>query len=151
MEECKIIHLGSNIEIPFNVRIIAACKGNLRDVVSAGSFRENLYCRLNVLTVSVPPLPDRLDNIPLLVTHFINQKRIQVDRVVDDIPLAEMGTLLSYDSPGNVRELPNSVRWYVLGQGIELGSPDNGEKIAEVNGQPLSTQLPALEKSTVAG
>jgi two-component system C4-dicarboxylate transport response regulator DctD len=146
LEERKIVHLGSTIEIPFNVRIIAACKGNLRDAVSAGSFRENLYCRLNVLTVSIPPLRDRLDDIPLLVTHFINQKRIQVDRVADDIPLPEMGPLMSYDSPGNARELRNSVRRYVLGQAIELGSPDNGEETAEVNGQPLSTQLAALEK-----
>jgi two-component system C4-dicarboxylate transport response regulator DctD len=159
LEERKIVHLGSNIEIPFNVRIIVACKGNLRDSMSAGSFRENLYCRLNVLTVSIPPLQDRLDDIPLLVTHFINQKRIQVDRVVDDIPLPEMGPLMSDDSPGNVRELRNSMRRYVLGQGVELGNPDNGKETAEVNGQPLSTKLATLEKkicrkhckSTVAG
>ena len=149
LEERKIVHLGSNIEIPFNVRIITACKGNLRDAVSAGSFRENRYYRLNVLAVSIPPLRDRLDDIPLLVTHFINQERIQVDRVVDDIPLPEMGPLMSYDSPGNVRELRNSVRRYVLGQGIELGNPDNGEETAELNGQPLSTQLAALEKKVL--
>jgi two-component system C4-dicarboxylate transport response regulator DctD len=129
LEERKIVHLGSKIEIPFNVQIIAACKGNLRDAVSAGSFRENLYYRLNVLAVSIPLLRDRLDDIPLLVTHFINQKRIQVDRVVDDIPLPEMKPLMSYGSPGNVRELRNSVRRYVLGQRIELGSPDNDEEL----------------------
>jgi two-component system C4-dicarboxylate transport response regulator DctD len=146
LEERKIVHLGSNVEIPFNVRIIAACKGDLRDAVSAGSFRDDLYYRLNVLTVSIPPLRDRLDDIPLLVTHFINQEGIQFDRVVDDIPLPEMGPLMSYDWPGNVRELRNCVRRYVLGQGIELGRPDSGEKTAELIGQPLSTQLAALEK-----
>ncbi|MGY9020895.1 MAG: AAA-type ATPase lid domain-containing protein [Alphaproteobacteria bacterium] len=79
--------------------------------------------------MSIPLLRDRLDDIPLLVTHFINQKRIQVDRVVDDIPLPEMKPLMSYGSPGNVRELRNSVRRYVLGQRIELGSPDNDEEL----------------------
>ncbi len=146
LEERKIVHLGSNTEIPFNVRIIAASKTDLRDAVSAGSFRDDLYYRLNVLTVSIPPLRDRLDDIPLLVTHFINQEGVQFDRAVDDVPLPEMKPLMLYDWPGNVRELRNCVRRYVLGQAIELGRPDNGEKVAELNGQPLSTQLAALEK-----
>lgn len=146
LEERKIVHLGSNTEIPFNVRIIAASKTDLRDAVSAGSFRDDLYYRLNVLTVSIPPLRDRLDDIPLLVTHFINQEGVQFDRAVDDVPLPEMKPLMLYDWPGNVRELRNCVRRYVLGQAIELGRPDNGEKVAELNGQPLSIQLAALEK-----
>jgi two-component system, NtrC family, C4-dicarboxylate transport response regulator DctD len=146
LEERKIVHLGSNTEIPFNVRIIASSKGDLRDAVSAGRFRDDLYYRLNVLTVSIPPLRDRPDDIPMLVTHFINQDGVQYDRAVDDIPFSEMKLLMSYVWPGNVRELRNCVRRYVLGQGIELGRPDSGEETAALNGQPLSTRLATFEK-----
>ena len=112
----------------------------------AGNFRDDLYYRLNVLTISIPPLRDRLDDIPLLVTHFINQEGVQFDRAVNDIPLPEMKSLMSYDWPGNVRELRNCVRRYVLGQEFDLRKFDNHEETAELNGQPLSIQLAALEK-----
>ncbi|NKB22204.1 MAG: response regulator, partial [Alphaproteobacteria bacterium] len=146
LEERKIVHLGSNIEIPFNVRVIASSKGDLRDAVSAGDFRDDLYYRLNVLTVSIPPLRNHLDDIPLLVTHFINQEGVQFDRAIADIPLPEMKPLMSHDWPGNVRELRNCVRRYVLGQAIELGGAESGEETAEMSGQPLTTQLAAFEK-----
>jgi len=146
LEERKIVHLGSNTEIPFNVRVIASSKGDLREAVHAGNFRDDLYYRLNVLTTSKPPLRDRFDDLPLLVTHFINQEGIQFDWAVNDIPLPEMKSLMSYDWPGNIRELRNCVRRYVLGQEFDLRKFDNHEETAELNGQPLSIQLAALEK-----
>ncbi len=146
LEERKIVHLGSNTEIPFNVRIIASSKGDLRDAVSEGSFRDDLYYRLNVLTVSIPPLRDRRDDIAMLVTHFIHQEGIQFDRAIDEIPLPDMQPLMSYDWPGNVRELRNCVRRYVLGQAIELDRPERGDDSIELSGEPLSIQLAAFEK-----
>ncbi|MBK19790.1 MAG: hypothetical protein CMM52_13230 [Rhodospirillaceae bacterium] len=146
LEQRKIVHLGSNTEIPFNVRIIAATKADLRDAVSAGTFRDDLYYRLNVLTISIPPLRDRLDDVPLLVTHFIDQEAIQFDRAADEIPQPDLGLLSNYDWPGNVRELRNCVRRHVLGQPVDLGTAAQGSNSKEVVGQSLAVQLATFEK-----
>jgi DNA-binding NtrC family response regulator len=93
--------------VPIDVRVIAGTKRDLRELVALGRFREDLFYRLNVLSITLPPLRERREDIPLLVHHFLNRffgrRRIPVPPLSD----AVMQTLLAYDWPGNVRELEN--------------------------------------------
>ncbi|RMG59030.1 MAG: PAS domain-containing protein [Deltaproteobacteria bacterium] len=91
-----------------DVRVIAATNKNLRELVRAGRFREDLFYRLNVIPISVPPLRERKDDIPLLVKHFLEKHR-KVNPQVEGISNRALENLMDYDWPGNVRELENAV------------------------------------------
>ena len=119
LEERKIVHLGSKIEIPFNVQIIAACKGNLRDAVSAGSFRENLYYRLNVFPIHSLPLRDRKEDIPPLAQHFLGKFSNRSGKAFKRLSKKTIDQLMNYDFPGNIRELENLIERAVI---IENGT-----------------------------
>ena len=107
--------LGSTAPINSDVRIIAATNKSLEALVRAGTFREDLYYRINVVCLSLPPLRDRMEDIPLLVGHFIAKlNRIQ-DRDIAGMTDAAMACLMSYGFPGNVRELENIIeRAFIL-------------------------------------
>lgn len=106
IQEKEIRPVGSTKRIPINVRILAATNRDLEQAVAQGSFRRDLYFRLNVLTLRIPPLRERRQDIPLLVAHFLDRLSRQsgVERTLDDAALQAM---LAYDWPGNVRELEN--------------------------------------------
>lgn len=116
LEEKKIRPVGADREIPVDVRVIAATNRNVEQEVAAGRFREDLYYRLNVVQLHMPPLRDRLEDIPELAASFVRQLSQQLGippRPLDDKLLASMA---SYSWPGNVRELRNLVeRWLILG------------------------------------
>ena len=114
LQERELERLGSNKLIPLNVRVVAASKINLLQAAEAGLFREDLYYRLNVVCLEIPPLRARLEDIPLLFHHFL---LVAGHRYQQEVPLpkaSQMNALMSYAWPGNVRELRNLAERYVL-------------------------------------
>ncbi len=114
IQEREIQRVGSDDTLKVDVRILAATNRNLEDDVAAGKFREDLYYRLNVVTVNVPPLRERLDDIPLLAQHFLNKYAEKNRKTVRGFTPIAMDILLKYSWPGNVRELENAVERSVI-------------------------------------
>ncbi|MBV9225865.1 MAG: sigma-54-dependent Fis family transcriptional regulator [Acidobacteriaceae bacterium] len=120
VQERVIERLGSNTPIPVNIRLIAATSKNLEQAVAEGRFREDLYYRLNVVTISLPPLRERKQDIPALVQHFLRRS----GRPVSITPAA-LSLLCEYHWPGNVRELENTIaRALVLARGNLIDSSE---------------------------
>ncbi len=103
--------LGSNKTIKANVRVIAATNKDLKDIVTKGEFREDLFYRLNVANILLPPLRERKDDIPLLVEHFIKKFNTIKEKAIEGITPEAMDILLRYDYPGNIRELENIIEY----------------------------------------
>ena len=97
-----------------DARIIAATNRNLEEAVAEGSFREDLYYRLNVVTIQIPPLRERRDGIPLLVDHFLQRNSEQYGKDLQPAVPGTMDVFMQYHWPGNVRELENMVRRMVV-------------------------------------
>jgi transcriptional regulator with GAF, ATPase, and Fis domain len=117
----EIERLGSSRSHKVNVRVIAATNRDLGAALAEGRFRADLYYRLNVFPIEVPPLRERRDDIPLLVWHQIQSRQRGLGRLIKDIPQAAMDTLVTYDWPGNVRELQNIIdRALILSTGSSL-------------------------------
>jgi DNA-binding NtrC family response regulator len=114
LQEREIERVGGERTIKVDVRIVAATNADLRELVKAKVFRDDLYYRLNVIPVFVPPLRARKDDIPLLVQYFIDKYNRQFNRHVRGFSLATMEALQAYDWPGNVRELENIVERLVV-------------------------------------
>ncbi|MBO8162805.1 MAG: sigma-54-dependent Fis family transcriptional regulator [Brevibacillus sp.] len=109
IQERKVVPLGGLEEKPVDVRIIAATNRDLMKEVKANRFREDLYYRLNVIPISLPPLRERKGDIPLLVQHFLEKISAQLGKPVDGISQEALQVLENYSFPGNVRELQNIV------------------------------------------
>ena len=117
--------LGGEESIRTNVRVIAATKNVLSKMVAAGTFREDLYYRLNVVPLAIPPLRERLDDIPVLVDHFLEQLAVKLNRGRLTITPGAVGRLQAYHWPGNVRELEHLLeRMVALKAGNEFGEED---------------------------
>jgi transcriptional regulator with PAS, ATPase and Fis domain len=108
LEEQEIRRVGSNRPIPIDVRIIAASNCNLAERVEQGKFRQDLYYRLQVIEIALPPLRERTEDIPLLVEHFLKRLERERGRTFSVSPQA-LSVLVSYAWPGNVRELENAL------------------------------------------
>lgn len=122
LQDRKFMHLGGVHELQVDVRIIAATNVDLKQQVRDGKFREDLFYRLNVITVDLPPLRQRKEDIPLLVQFFLNKYSAENERPLRRITPEALRLLLTYAWPGNVRELENVVeRAVVLSSGIEIG------------------------------
>ena len=125
LQENEIRPVGGSKTMKVDVRIIAATAKNLEDEVRQGTFREDLFYRLNVLSIKLPPLKDRPEDIPLLSQHFINKFNISLDKDIKGITPAALSLLLKHNWPGNVRELENVIeRAMVLSEEPNL-LPDN--------------------------
>lgn len=121
LQEREILRVGGTNRIRLNVRVIAATNKDLDDEIRKKSFREDLYYRLNVITVRMPALRERRDDIQLLATHFLEQLNQIEGKLITGFEDSAMKALLSYDWPGNVRELENAVeRAYVLCPNITI-------------------------------
>ena len=107
IQERSIRRIGGNEDISIDVRIVCASKRNLEDEMKAGRFRDDLYFRLNVIQIVVPPLRDRREDVPVLAQHFLDKFTKQMGKPVSRIDGEAMRALLSYEYPGNVRELEN--------------------------------------------
>ena len=125
LEERKLTRVGGTAQIPINVRVVAATNRPLRESVEDGRFRADLYYRLNVLGIYMPPLRERRADIPLLVRSFIKEFSSQHDRPFQGISAEAMQILMTYPWPGNVRELRNLIEsMVVLAPGREIGPED---------------------------
>ena len=124
LEERAIERLGSSTSIKIDTRIIAATHRNLEQQVADGRFREDLYYRLNVFPIHVPPLRERIDDIPLLVWRFVEQFSRAFGKPIETIPADNLAALKRYAWPGNIRELRNVVeRAMIVAQGPRLVVP----------------------------
>jgi DNA-binding NtrC family response regulator len=122
LQDRKFMHLGGVHEIQVDVRIIAATNVDLKQQVREGKFREDLFYRLNVISVDLPPLRQRREDIPLLVDFFLTRYSEENERHPRRITPEALRPLLSYSWPGNVRELENVIeRAVVLSSGVEIG------------------------------
>ncbi len=121
LQDRKFMHLGGIQELQVDVRIIAATNVDLRQLVREGRFREDLFYRLNVITIELPPLRQRKEDVPLLAEHFLKKYAEENDRPVRRITPEALRPLLLYSWPGNVRELENVIeRAVVLSSGSEI-------------------------------
>jgi DNA-binding NtrC family response regulator len=125
LEDRRITRVGGNDEIPVDFRLVAATNRNLEDEVTHGRFRRDLYYRLKVVTIALPALRQRTEDIPLLVNHFIEQFNERLERQVTSVSPALLAILKQHQWPGNVRELRNVVENLVLfARGHELTPED---------------------------
>jgi two-component system C4-dicarboxylate transport response regulator DctD len=149
LQERSIERLGSNELIPLDLRIVAATKIDLKEASAEGRFREDLYYRLNVVTLEIPPLRDRADDIPLLFQHFVQLAAIRYQREATPPGPAQVQRLVGHDWPGNVRELRNCAeRFLLLGdcapqQGDDAVSDPSGA------GATLPEQVERFERALI--
>jgi DNA-binding NtrC family response regulator len=154
IEDKKILPIGSTHEVEVDVRLVAATNRDLKQRVEAGQFREDLYYRLRVVELGLPPLRERREDIPLLVRHFINEIATDNGRPVRDITQDALEAILAYTWPGNVRELRNTLESVIvlsLKERIELGdlpSHVTGAKPVQAVFRPGMT-LVKLEKEAI--
>ncbi|MGW8317087.1 MAG: sigma-54-dependent transcriptional regulator [Bacteroidales bacterium] len=125
LETKTFIRVGGNKEITSDFRVISATNKNLKQMVEDGLFREDLFYRLNVVNIRIPPLRERTEDIPMLVDHFIRKYCTSMSRNMMSIDKAAMKRLEQYDFPGNVRELENMIeRAIVVGNEKEIRLKD---------------------------
>jgi len=123
LQEREIEPLGSERTEKIEVRVIAATNRNLRQMVAEGRFQEDLFYRLNVIPIEIPPLRERREDIPILVEHFVRKHAQRTGRRVEKLDEAVLTGLQQYDWPGNVRELENTIeRAVVLSPGPVIGA-----------------------------
>jgi DNA-binding NtrC family response regulator len=153
LQDRKFMHLGGVNEIQVDVRIIAATNVDLRQAVKDGKFREDLFYRLNVITIDLPPLRQRKNDIPLLAQHFAQKFAEENGKPELQIPPEALRPLMDYNWPGNVRELENVIeRAVVLANGPSLTVdllPDNmvgrGSKLALMEHRPDASLFEIME------
>lgn len=145
LQEHTLERLGSNTPIPVDCRVISATKADLKAMGNHGSFRSDLYYRLNVVTLQLPPLRERREDIPLLFEYFLLQAASRFDRPTPQLEAHEQAELLAYDWPGNVRELRNVAERYVLG--IRTPLSESGELSRSL---PLAETVEAFERALIA-
>jgi len=144
LQERKLERIGSNKEIPLDIRIIAATKVDLTQAAAEGTFRQDLYYRLNIVTLNLPPLRQRFDDIQSLFHHFLLVSAARYSKAAPALPPQDVQTLLAHDWPGNVRELRNAAERYILlGKLTGLSSANEAQAILTQN---LSEQVEAFEK-----
>jgi len=109
LQEKEIVRVGEAKPVSVNARVIAATNANLEDLIARGTFREDLYYRINVVPIVIPPLRHRREDIGRLVAHLIEKFNAEYGRHVQSISAAAMDALMAYGWPGNVRELENII------------------------------------------
>ncbi|RMD92838.1 MAG: PAS domain S-box protein, partial [Calditrichaeota bacterium] len=114
LEEREFEPVGSSNTRTVNVRVIAASKSNLKKAVAEGRFREDLYYRLNVFSIYMPPLRDRKEDIPLLAQHFLKKFRLAMGKGIQELTPETLALMMQYEWPGNVRELRNVIEHAVI-------------------------------------
>jgi len=114
IEDGVVIPVGSNKPTVVDVRIISATNHDLTEFIEEKKFRQDLYFRIKGINITLPPLRDRAEDIPLLVEHFLNEAAAEIGSKVTGITETAMSVLMSYDWPGNIRQLKNSIRTMVV-------------------------------------
>jgi formate hydrogenlyase transcriptional activator len=140
LQEQEFERLGSARTHQVDVRLVAATNRNLVDMVKRNEFRSDLYYRLNVFPIPLPALRERREDIPALVTHFVELLGRRMDKQIGNIPPETMSALVSYEWPGNIRELQNFIeRSVILSAGSVLRAP-----LAELKRSPEVQSLGAI-------
>jgi two-component system NtrC family response regulator len=138
LQDKEFQRLGSNLSLKTDVRVIAATHRNLEEAIQKGLFREDLYYRLNVISITLPPLRERREDIPLLIDHFLKKYSQKNQKSISDISKEARTLLLRYPYPGNVRELENLVeRAVVLCRGEMITTQDLPFHIKEETSEKL--------------
>ena len=172
IEEREVKPVGSTETIKVDVRLVAASNRGIADEVARGNFREDLFYRLNVIPVMLPPLRERKGDIPFLVGHFLGKYATSMNKHVTGITREAMDTLFAHDWPGNIRELENTIqRAVALSPGVEISpaeiidrsalsprptaieraetSQADGEAVVPAGGIDLVDHLESIEKSII--
>jgi len=150
LQERKIDRLGSNDTIPVNVRVIAASKEDLLAHSRNGAFRADLYYRLNVAAVHIPPLREHRDDIRLLVEHFLVSAASRFNRPIPVVSPEQMHRLMSHEWPGNVRELKNVADCMVLGLPSVITPAQPDQATAAVAPASLTEMVDGYERDLIA-
>ncbi|MCF2134339.1 MULTISPECIES: sigma-54-dependent transcriptional regulator [Mycetohabitans] len=147
LQDGVLERLGSNTPVHSDVRIIAAAKGDMNQHVAAGTFRRDLLYRLNVVTIALPPLNERREDIVPLFEHFVLDAAVRYQRPAHVLTDAQRHALMQQDWPGNARELRNAADRFVLGIGLDdmqhATRPDN-------DAQPLKERVEQFERALIA-
>lgn len=150
LQEKEFERLGSTRTIPVDVRLIAATNRDLSKMVRAGEFRSDLYYRLKVFPIIVPPLRDRREDIPLLVRYFVQKHAFRMNRRIETIPPEIMEALVEWDWPGNVRELGNFLeRAVILTRGSILNVPLSELRTASEGPAHAEETLESIERDHI--
>jgi DNA-binding NtrC family response regulator len=159
LQERQIERVGGQRIVPVDVRVLAATNVNLKAAVRARTFREDLYYRLNVVPIHVPPLRERREDIPYLVEHFVRKAARECNRDVRSVSAGALEVLSRYDWPGNVRELENVIhRAVVLASSpvlhlpdvpLDVAMPEMGARLTEDDGLPLREACDRFERQYV--
>jgi formate hydrogenlyase transcriptional activator len=145
LQEHEFERLGSTRTQQVDVRVIAATHRDLKQMVEEGTFRSDLYYRLHVFPLAVPPLRDRPEDIPFIVRHFVGKYSQKMNRHIERISDGTMEVLTTYAWPGNVRELQNFIeRSVILSPGTSLRAPL--DELTQATAQASQTQLSTLEE-----
>jgi formate hydrogenlyase transcriptional activator len=148
LQEREFERLGGTRTIRVDVRVVAATNRNLAPMVEEGLFRRDLYYRLNVFPIMIPPLRERSEDIPLLVRYFVQKYARLMDRRIETISAEEMDALTRYHWPGNVRELENLIeRAVILSPGPELRVPV--AELKQHSEAPSNLTLQAAEREHI--
>ena len=155
LQERSFYRVGGSEEVRVDVRVIAATHVNLQEAVAAGRFRDDLFYRLNVIEIRIPPLRDRREDVPLLARHFLERLSHELGKDIGDISEGGLKVLMDYNWPGNVRELENAIeRAMVTCRGRILNEEDfaflahNGAARAWTI--PAGATLQEMEKQLIA-
>ncbi|HKY31948.1 MAG TPA: sigma-54 dependent transcriptional regulator [Candidatus Polarisedimenticolia bacterium] len=155
IQEGEIKRVGDNIQRKVDVRIVAATNRDLLSMVKAGQFREDLYYRICVMPITVPPLRERRGDILPLAVHFLERERAQTGKNVTGFSRAAMDTLLNYSWPGNIRELENKVKQSLIlasGELIDVGDIllDDRSAVSLFAARPAEPPVLVREEALVA-
>jgi len=151
IETKQFTRVGGNETIKVDFRIICATNKDLEKAVQEGSFREDLYYRLNVFSIFIPPLRERKSDIPPLADYFVGKYAGAMAKPISSISPEALDVLVRYDWPGNVRELENAIeRAMVVGKPPAIGPQDLPFQLSEKNSRPHTGSLSAMEKSHIA-
>lgn len=152
LQEKEITRIGSNKTIKVDFRVLSATNRDLKTLVEKGDFREDLYYRLNVYTIELPSLRERMDDIPLLVEHFVSQLRRRTGKPIEGMTTQALNRLSQHSWPGNVRELENAVeRSFVTANGKLITT----DELSFLEPEPVKTgagpkvSLAELEKAHI--
>jgi formate hydrogenlyase transcriptional activator len=150
LQEREFERLGSTHTRKANVRLVAATNRDLEKMIADRQFRSDLYYRLNVFPIRVPPLRERREDIQLLVSYFVHKYSRQMQKQIDSVPSATLKTLSSWPWPGNIRELENFIeRSVILTRGKSLEAP-LAELRAPAASSPPVTSRGSVEREDVA-
>jgi len=151
LQERSLLRVGGTEEIAVDFRVLAATNKDLKRETEAGAFRSDLYYRLDVLTIKIPSLSERKEDIPLLANAFLKQQYMEMNRKVVKISPAALRQLMDYHWPGNVRELENIIeRALVIGGGSEILPQDLPfSRTADVSVSDSPKSLKLMEKAHI--